>query len=424
MRHSRCLDSSGEVGSRGNGRTQVDLCCARDGSPWHASANPETTIERDSRVKRRRQLLASLAAAVITASIGFAVVQTTAAQAHGATMVPGSRTWLCYQDGLRANGQIIAYNPACAAAIAQTGTTPLYNWFAVLRSDAAGRTVGFIPDGQLCSAGTGGPYDFSGYNAARTDWPLTHLTSGATIQFRHSNWAHHPGTFYLSITRQGWSPTSPLGWSDLVDFASVTNPPASGGPGALNYYYWNAQLPTGRSGRAIVYIRWVRADSNENFFSCSDIVFDGGNGQVTGVGPNQTQPPPSTPPPSSPPPSSPPPSSPPPSSPPPGGACTAAYTSTNQWNNSPTGGGFQGGVTVTNNSASAGLNGWTVTATFANGQTVTQSWDSTFSQSGAAATFRNTPYNSTIAPSGTRTFGFLGSWNGSNSAPSLACSSP
>ena len=38
------------------------------------------------------------------------------------------------------NGQIIAYNPACAGAIAQSGTTPLYNWFAVLRSDAGGRT--------------------------------------------------------------------------------------------------------------------------------------------------------------------------------------------------------------------------------------------------------------------------------------------
>ncbi|WP_020519912.1 lytic polysaccharide monooxygenase [Catelliglobosispora koreensis] len=365
-------------------------------------------------MKRRRQLLASLAAAIVTASVAAVMIQTGPAQAHGATMFPGSRTWLCYQDGLRPNGAIEAYNPACAAAIAQNGTTPLYNWFAVLRSDAAGRTVGFIPDGQLCSAGTGGPYNFSAYNAARTDWPLTHLTTGANIQFRHSNWAHHPGTFYLAITRQGWSPTSPLAWSDLQEFASVTNPPANGGPGALNYYYWNAQLPTGRSGRAIIYIRWVRSDSNENFFSCSDVIFDGGNGEVTGVGPNQTQPPPS-----SPPPSSPPPSSPPPSSPPPGGACTATYAKTGEWNN-----GFQGGITVRNNSTSASLNGWTVTATFANGQTVTQSWDSTYSQSGNTVTFRNAGYNGTISPSGTRTLGFLANWSGTNSAPTLACSSP
>ncbi|WP_144127085.1 lytic polysaccharide monooxygenase [Catellatospora sichuanensis] len=383
-------------------------------------------------MNRRRQLLASLAAAVITASVGFAVINTSAAQAHGVTMFPGSRTWLCYQDALRPNGSIAAYNPACAAAIEgsksssdPSGTTPLYNWFAVLRSDAGGRTTGFIPDGQLCSGGTGGPYNFAAYNATRTDWPLTHLTSGANIQFRHSNWAHHPGTFHLAITRQGWNPSSPLAWSDLQEFSSVTNPPSNGGPGALNYYYWNAQLPTGRSGRAILYIRWVRSDSNENFFSCSDITFDGGNGQVTGVGPNQTQPPPSSPPPSnppppsSPPPSSPPPSSPPPSSPPPGGACSATYSQVNQWNN-----GFQGAITVRNNSSSTSVNGWTVRATYANGQTVTQSWDSTYSQSGSVVTFRNASHNATISPSGTRSLGFLGNWSGSNSPPSLTCSSP
>ncbi len=359
--------------------------------------------------------MASLAAAVVTASIGFAVIQAAPVQAHGATMVPGSRTWLCYQDGLRPTGEIAAYNPACAAAIAANGTTPLYNWFAVLRSDANGRTTGFIPDGQLCSGGTGGPYNFSGYNNTRTDWPLTHLTSGANIQFRHSNWAHHPGTFYLSITRQGWNPSSPLAWSDLSEFWSVTNPPANGGPGALNYYYWNAQLPSGRSGRAIIYIRWVRADSQENFFSCSDVIFDGGNGQVTGVGPNQTLPPPTGGPTSSP--TSGPTSG--PTTPPPGnGACSATYTAGNQWNP-----GFQGGVTVRNTSTSASLGGWTVRATWANGQSVTQAWDSSYTTSGNVTTFVNASHNGSIPPSGTRTFGFLGTWSGTNSPPSLSCSS-
>ena len=60
--------------------------------------------------------------------------------------------------------------------VAESGANSLYNWFSVLRSDAGGRTVGFIPDGQLCSGGNPG---FSGYDLARTDWPLTHLTAGA-----------------------------------------------------------------------------------------------------------------------------------------------------------------------------------------------------------------------------------------------------
>src|SRR6478609_10406096 len=75
------------------------------------------------------------------------------ASAHGAFMQPGARTFLCWEDGLSSTGQIVPQNPACAAAVAQSGTNSLYNWFAVLRSDGAGRTRGFIPDGQLCSGG-------------------------------------------------------------------------------------------------------------------------------------------------------------------------------------------------------------------------------------------------------------------------------
>jgi chitin-binding protein len=162
----------------------------------------------------------------------------------------------------------------------------LYNWFAVLRSDAGGKTTGFIPDGQLCSGGTGGPYNFTGFNLARNDWPATHLTAGATIEVDYSNWAAHPGTFYLSVTKNGYDPTKPLAWSDLdTPFDTVTNPPASGSPGSnTGHYYWKAKLPTGKSGRHIIYSRWVRSDSKENFFGCSDVVFDGGSGQVTGLG--------------------------------------------------------------------------------------------------------------------------------------------
>jgi chitin-binding protein len=364
---------------------------------------------------------------VVAATGGFIVFHSPAAQAHGATMFPGSRTWFCYQDGLRPNGQIIAYNPACAAAIAQNGTTPLYNWFAVLRSDAGGRTVGFIPDGQLCSGGTGGPYDFTGYNAVRNDWPLTHLTSGATIQIRHSNWARHPGTFFVAITRQGWSPSQPVTWADLQEFDSSTNPPDNGGPGALNYYFWNAQLPSGRSGRAVIYIRWVRSDSQENFFSCSDVIFDGGNGEVTGVGPNQSSPNPgpSSPGPSNPGPSNPGPSNPGPSNPGPSnpgpGTCTATYAKAGEWPGSP--GGFQGAITVRNNSSTASIGSWTVTATWPNGQTVTQAWDSTFTHSGSVTTFRNANYNGSIPPSGNRTLGFLGNWTNTNGGPNLTCTS-
>ncbi|UCM91845.1 lytic polysaccharide monooxygenase auxiliary activity family 9 protein [Streptomyces marincola] len=205
----------------------------------------------------------------------------TPAAAHGATMMPGSRTYLCYLDLIANSGTQMPANPACAAAVRQGGTGPLYNWFAVLDSNAGGRTTGYIPDGTLCSGGNRGPFNFAAYNAARSDWPKTHLTSGANIELRHSNWAHHPGRFDVYITKNGWSPSRAVGWGDLERISSVTNPPQRGGVGSEGgHYYWNVQLPN-RSGQHLMFVHWIRSDSQENFFSCSDIVFDGGNGQVT-----------------------------------------------------------------------------------------------------------------------------------------------
>ena len=36
-------------------------------------------------------------------------------------------------------------------------------------------------------------------------------------------------------------------------------------------------------------------------------------------------------------------------------------------------------------------------------------------------TVKNVAWNGTLAPSGSTTFGFLGSWNGTNSAPTVTC---
>jgi len=360
---------------------------------------------------------------MIVGLAGALVAAQSPAAAHGVTMIPGARTFLCWQDGLRANGQIIPFNPACAAAVNTTGPTPLYNWFAVLRSDAGGRTVGFIPDGQLCSGGTGGPYDFSAYNAVRNDWPLTHLTAGRTIGFRHSNWARHPGTFFLSITRNGWNPNAPLRWADLEDFASVTDPPDNGGPGALNYYFWNAQLPTGKTGRHIIYIRWVRSDSNENFFSCSDVVFDGGNGEVTGIGPNGSQPGPTgsqSGGPTASQSSSGGPGTPTGSQSQGNGACTAT------WTNNPTGwpGHFQATVNIRNSSTTQ-INGWTVRWTYSGGQGFEgQPWNGTVTSPAPNVAVSNVEWNRTLAPNATTSFGFNGVGTAPNPAPTLSCSSP
>ncbi|MDT0344137.1 lytic polysaccharide monooxygenase auxiliary activity family 9 protein [Streptomyces litchfieldiae] len=205
------------------------------------------------------------------------------AAAHGAPMDPGSRTYLCWKYSMDSTGAMNPTNPACRAALETSGANGFYNWFAVLQSNGGGRTEGFIPDGELCS-GAATVYDFSGFDLPRTDWPYTHLTAGATYEFTYNPWAHHPGTFHQYVTVDGWDPTQPLTWDDIEDvpFHSETDPPYRGSVGnADSEYYWNAQLPEGKEGRHIIYTVWERSDSEETFYGCSDVVFDGGNGEVT-----------------------------------------------------------------------------------------------------------------------------------------------
>jgi cellulase/cellobiase CelA1 len=87
------------------------------------------------------------------------------------------------------------------------------------------------------------------------------------------------------------------------------------------------------------------------------------------------------------------------------------YTVTNQWP-----GGFGANVTFTNTGSTA-INGWNLTWTFPNGQTITQLWNGNYTQSGGTVSVTNASYNGTIAPGGSTNFGFNGSWNGSNSSP-------
>ncbi|GAA4475005.1 cellulose binding domain-containing protein [Phytohabitans houttuyneae] len=90
--------------------------------------------------------------------------------------------------------------------------------------------------------------------------------------------------------------------------------------------------------------------------------------------------------------------------------CSVNYTVASQWQ-----GGFGANVTITN--LGDPVTSWTLTWSYTAGQTVTQAWNTTLTQSGAAVTARNVSYNGTIATNGTASFGFNGSWTGSNPAP-------
>jgi len=360
------------------------------------------------------------------------------AQAHGTPMVAGSRTWLCWKDGLTPQGNIVTINPACAEAQRTGGDNAYFNWFGHLQSTGAGRTVGFIPDGKLCSANNP---TFSGFDLARNDWPVTHLTAGASIEFQYNNWAKHPGTFYQYVTKDSWSPTRALTWDDIegvstngpgTPFNAVTDPQQVGGPGTVDgHYFWTARLPSNKSGRHIIYTVWSRSDSQETFYSCSDVVFDGGNGNVTGVNRDANRNPignqssgPASPsrsqsssprqsssssPNTS---SSPRQSS---SSPQSSRGCTATWKAIGAWN----GNKYQVEITV-KNTGTATTSGWSTTLNLASPGTIDQIWGGTASGTGTVGV-TNVGYNGTISPNAAITFGFIANGTPPATVPSLPC---
>ncbi|MEH1031176.1 cellulose binding domain-containing protein [Micromonospora profundi] len=90
--------------------------------------------------------------------------------------------------------------------------------------------------------------------------------------------------------------------------------------------------------------------------------------------------------------------------------CSVDYAVSSQWQ-----GGFGANVVITNHGDA--VSGWTMTWSYGAGQTVTQAWNATVTQSGAAVTATNVSYNGAIPTNGTASFGFNGSWTGSNPAP-------
>ncbi|MGX9884399.1 lytic polysaccharide monooxygenase auxiliary activity family 9 protein [Streptomyces sp. NPDC002276] len=186
------------------------------------------------------------------------------AQAHGAPTYPVSRVYACSPDGGSA-----ARTAACKAAVAANGQ-PFTFWDNIRVPDVNGRDRQLIPDGKLCS---GGLSDYKGLDLARSDFPSTRLTPGAKLTMTYASTIAHTGTFKLYLTKAGYDPSKPLTWSELPTqpFAEVKDPPLTGGA-----YRIKATLPTGRTGRQLIYTIWQNSSTEDTYYSCSDVVFPGG----------------------------------------------------------------------------------------------------------------------------------------------------
>jgi len=95
----------------------------------------------------------------------------------------------------------------------------------------------------------------------------------------------------------------------------------------------------------------------------------------------------------------------------PAGTCSVGYRVVGEWP-----GGFQGEIAI-RNTGTAAISGWKLAFSFANGQTVTNMWGGTPTQSGGSVSVTPASYTSTISPGASVTVGFIGTKTATNTAP-------
>lgn len=81
-------------------------------------------------------------------------------------------------------------------------------------------------------------------------------------------------------------------------------------------------------------------------------------------------------------------------------------------------GGFTANVTITNNGTTV-INGWSLAFGFPGDQRITNAWNATVTQNGTSVTAANLGYNASIAPGGSQSFGFQGTWATGNVSPTV-----
>ncbi|MER5472421.1 lytic polysaccharide monooxygenase [Streptomyces sp. NPDC002685] len=207
---------------------------------------------------------ATAAAVALAAPLLLTTWAAGTASAHGAPTSPVSRVAACSPEG----GGLVR-TAACQAAISANGA-PFTAWDNLRVAGVNGRDRSVIPDGKLCS---GGLSAYKGLDLARADFPSTRLTPGAGLTLKYSTTIPHTGTFKLFLTKQGYSPTRPLKWSDLPDkpFATATDPAVVDGA-----YRVKATLPSDRTGRQMLFTIWQNSSTTDTYYSCSDVVFPAG----------------------------------------------------------------------------------------------------------------------------------------------------
>ncbi|MFI2210895.1 lytic polysaccharide monooxygenase [Streptomyces sp. NPDC020141] len=209
---------------------------------------------------RTATTLALRCAAVIAVPVLFATAVPWTAHAHGAPVDPMSRAAACGATEAAKN------STACRAALAANGGLTFDAWDKVGVAGVQGRDRELIPDGQLCSAGLDA---YRGLDITHAEWPTTQLTSGESFTLEYRSTVEHPGRFDLYLTKAGYDPSKALRWADLESepFASVKDPEAKDG-----VYRIGGTIPQDLTGPHVLYTVWRNTDTQDTYYSCSDVV--------------------------------------------------------------------------------------------------------------------------------------------------------
>ncbi|WP_433200304.1 lytic polysaccharide monooxygenase auxiliary activity family 9 protein [Dactylosporangium sp. CS-047395] len=200
------------------------------------------------------------------------------AQAHGAPSNPVSRAYACGAGTAQQKG-----SAACKALVAAGFDSA--QWDNIRVAGVNGRDRQVIPDGKLCS---GGIAAYRGLDLPRADWPSTTLTAGAAFTLRYAERIPHKGSFRVYVTKDGYSPSRALRWSDLetAPFATATDPALQN-----NAYTIKGTLPKGKSGPHLIYTIWQNTSTEDTYYSCSDVLFASASTTTSPAGaPSPTRP--------------------------------------------------------------------------------------------------------------------------------------
>ncbi|QQX83964.1 lytic polysaccharide monooxygenase [Cupriavidus necator] len=217
--------------------------------------------------------------------LGGALVATPA-RAHGVVEFPIARQLKCFQDGgfwYPADGSGVP-NAACREAFRRSGAYPFQQWNEITgfpqdyNSQASVEQA--IKDGTLCS---GGDPRKAGLDVRSTQWHKTPIKpqNGKIRVMFYATAAHNPSFVRIYLTKASYVHGEPLRWTDLEQIYAGAAP-APQTIGGKRYYVYDVPIPAGRTGNAVLYLRWQRQDAGrEGFYNCSDVTIESAAGVPT-----------------------------------------------------------------------------------------------------------------------------------------------